>query len=165
LLLVHVGMTKSVDRESKESVDRESKESVDRESRESKDVNASDQPPFWRWFFGNIFLLVRQFGSQAIWISALMFCVREGRIAITAFAGRNSTANVIMQVAAHLNVTIAVSIAVTGLATGFWANEYRRHRNTRERLTKRITQLEKHINPERSSSLLTTQGLTSPGDL
>lgn len=136
-------------------------ESADKESKQER---ASDEPPFWRWFLGNIFMLIRQFGSLAIWVAAFTYCVHEGRVAVTAFAGHTSAASLIMQVAANLNLTIGVSIAVTGLGTGLWLNEYRRHRNTRERLAKRITELEKRIDPQRTSTLLTTQGLTSPGD-
>ena len=70
----------------------------------------------------------------------------------------------VLQVAGMINVTVGVSLTVTGISTIGWFHEYRRHRKNRERLTARITMLEKRIDPNRSSSMLTTEGTTARGD-
>ena len=134
--------------------------------RRSKDRRQKQEPPVTaRWILTNVFALIRRFGSRVSILAGLAYGVHEARIAITAFADKTSAASLMIEVAGHLNVTIAVSVAIAGLSTGLWANEYRRHRNTRERLTNRITALELRIDPKRTSSSLTSQGMTSPGDL
>ena len=144
-------------------VQREMTSTADKASKRQR--TKAEPPVTGRWLLTNLFMLLRQFGSQILGFGTFIFCVREGRIAITAFAGHQSAASLILEIAAHLNITIAVSLSITGLSIALWANEYRRHQRTRERLAARITILEKAIDPSRTSSRLTPQGMTSPGDL
>ena len=94
----------------------------------------------------------------------MIFLIRETAETFQAFAGRTSVANVILGMAAHLNATVAVSVTLTVTTGLLYALEYRRHRKTRERLTARVTELEKLIDPNRTSSSLTREGMTRSGD-
>ena len=133
--------------------------------KKSKTQARAEPPVTLRWILSHIFVLVRQFGSQLIIALVVIYLIHEANIAAMAFAGRTSVASLVMQVAGQFNLTVGISIALTGITTTLWFNEHRRHKKTRERLTARITTLEKHIYSNRSSSMLTSQGTTSPGDL
>jgi len=108
---------------------------------------------------------MRQFGSTIIWAGVAIYLIHELAATTRAFAGRASAASFIVDLAAHLNASVVGSVSVAGVTSILWANEYRRHRKTRERLTGRITMLELKIDPNRSSSGLTTQGTTHSRDL
>jgi hypothetical protein len=85
-------------------------------------------------------------------------------IAVAEFAGRTSAANLVLQVAAHVNLTVCASITLAGFSMTLYVMEFKRHRKTLERLTARITLLEKDINPGRTSSSLTKDGMTQEED-
>jgi hypothetical protein len=118
-----------------------------------------------RWLAAQAVSLLRQFGSQILWVSLLAYLIRESADTFQAFVGRTSSANVILGVAAGVNITVAISVTVSLAASALWLLEYKRHRRTRERLTGRITDLELKLDPGRTSSLLTRQGTTRRGDL
>lgn len=132
--------------------------------KQSKKKQAS-RPTTARWFFGSLFNLLRRFGSTFIWVGFLSYAIHVAGVVLIAYAGRNSNANMAIRIAANLNVAFALSFTTAGLVTGLYFREYKRHRKTRERLTARITQLELHIDPNRTSSRLTSQGLTQREDL
>lgn len=90
--------------------------------------------------------------------------IYEGAQTFRAFAGYVSVADLALQISAHLNILITASLALSGLTTGLWLNEYRRHKNTRKRLTLRTEYLEKKLDPNRESSLLTREGMTREED-
>lgn len=123
------------------------------------------QPRARIWLARQIIGLVRQFGSTLIWAGVLVYFIHATSETLEAFAGQTSRANLIVSLSAHVNLTIALSVTLAGVATAIAALEYRRHRKTRERLTARITQLELILDPNRQSSMLTTQGTTREGDL
>jgi hypothetical protein len=118
-----------------------------------------------RWLAAQAVSLLRQFGSQILWVSLLAYLIRESADTFQAFVGRTSSANVILGVAAGVNITVAISVTVSLAASALWLLEYKRHRRTRERLTGRITDLELKLDPGRTSSQLTRQGTTRRGDL
>ena len=126
--------------------------------------DGSNQLAAWRWLTMELFGLIRQFGSHVIWAGVGLYLIHESADTIRAFVGHTSVANLVVSIAAHLNVVIVGSLTLSGVATGAWALEYRRHRKTRERLTARITALEMRVDPNRTSSLLTTEGTTRSGD-
>lgn len=130
----------------------------------SKRKKTEDQVPFWRWFLGEVFGLLRQFGNTLIWAGVTCYFIYSGARTFQAFAGKSSIANLALQIAAHINIVITASVALTGLTTGLWANECRRHKNTRRRLTARTEALELRLDPKRESSLLTREGTTREGD-
>ena len=130
----------------------------------SKRKKSEDRGPFWRWFLGEIIGLLRQFGNTLIWAAVTCYFVYSGAKTFQAYAGKVSIANLALQIAAHINIVIAASVALSGLTTILWANECRRHRSTRKRLTARTEALELRLDPKRESSLLTREGTTREGD-
>ncbi len=124
-----------------------------------------NQPPAWRWLAAQILGLVRQLGSTVVWATVVIYLIHEAATTFQAFAGRTSIANFVVNLAAKLNATVEASVALTGITTGLWLNEYRRHIKTRRRLTERNAALELRLDPKRESSLLTPEGTTRKGDL
>lgn len=123
-----------------------------------------NHPPAWRWLLGELFSLVRQFGHSLIWGGVACFLIFEAAHTFQAFAGKVSIADLAFRIAAQINATVAASLTLSGLTTAMWANECRRHRNTRRRLTERTTKLELKLDKNRESSLLTREGTTREGD-
>lgn len=123
-----------------------------------------NQTPAWRWLVQQFFSLVRQFGNTIIWATVCIYLIYQLGATLRSFAGTTSVANLLLSIAGHVSITVTVSMAFTLTMTGMYLLEYRRHRSTRERLTKRITQLELQIDPNRTSSGISTQGTTRIGD-
>jgi len=84
--------------------------------------------------------------------------------ALKAFAGKQSFADLRFGIFADIRIVYTVSMAVGAAGAGLYLRERRLHRKTRERLGTRITMLEKQIDPARTSSLLTSLGLTRQED-
>jgi hypothetical protein len=127
----------------------------------SKGKKDEDRAPFLRWFLGEIFSLIRQFGNSLVWGTVTCFLVYYVAHTFEAFAGKVSIASLALQIAAHVNVVVA---ALSGVTTALWANECRRHRKTRKRLTERTGALELRLDRNRESSFLTREGTTRQGD-
>jgi len=72
--------------------------------------------------------------------------------------------NFSLSLLANLNVVFGLSITLSGLSITLYLRERVKHRETRERLTGRIRELELKIDPARTSSHLTTEGLTRKED-
>ena len=86
---------------------------------------------------------------------------------LQAFAGKNSTAEVSLEYLtgspSGLSVTISISLS---LAFAGWAiRERRLRRETVARMHGRIKELELLLDPNRTSSQLTTKGMTNPADI
>ncbi len=126
-----------------------------------EDVSSSHD---WKWFFGSIFSLVRKHGNAVITWFGIGWCVREISLAFIAYAGRTSTASLSFQVLANLSVVWTLSLSVSGLSVTLYLRERRMHRATRDRLTDRTGELERMLDPGRTSSLLTSEGLTRKED-
>jgi hypothetical protein len=122
-------------------------------------------PSDFRWFVGSIFTIAKRFGSQAIWAFCLGYIAHETAQVLTAFAGRTSNANLALRIFGNLNLAVSISLTVTGLSIGLYLYERKLHRATRERLAKRVTSLESTIDENRTSSRLTSEGLTQREDL
>lgn len=122
------------------------------------------QRPAWRWLFGELLSLVRQFGHHVIWAAVACFFIWELAHTFQAFAGRTSIADLALNIATRINLTLGLSLTLSGITTTLWLNECRRHRNTRRRLTERTEELELRLDKNRESSLLTREGTTREGD-
>jgi len=92
------------------------------------------------------------------------WCVHEISEAFVAYAGKTSVANLALSILANLSVLWTVGISVSGLSISLYLRERNLHRKTRDRLTDRITELELKLDPTRTSSLLTPEGLTRKED-
>jgi hypothetical protein len=99
----------------------------------------------------------------AFWLG-MGYIARQTSLAFIAFAGRTSTASLSLDMIANVSFVWTASITITGLSSTLYLRERSLHRRTRERLAARITELELKIDPNRTSSLLTSQGLTQKGD-
>jgi hypothetical protein len=120
--------------------------------------------PFGRWFWGKVFSLVGSNGRLVVVTVGICTCVWTVADAFKAFAGRQSIADLKFGFLADIRVvwTVSVAVGITGLALYF--REVSLHRQTRERLAARNTELELRIDPTRRSSKLTAQGLTREDD-
>jgi len=134
---------------------------ADRKAKKSK--GREDAPQ--HWVAREVLGLFRQFGNTIIWAGVCIFLIEQAGTTLRAFAGTNSNANLLLNIASKVSVTVDISIAISVAMTGAYLYEYRRHRKTRERLTARITQLETYIDKNRSTSGISTEGTTLTGDL
>jgi hypothetical protein len=140
-------------------------------AKKNKDPSkATGNPPTPKTFDARRYILERSFwlmgkhGRNLIFTGGFCYCVWVISNALKSFAGQQSNANLRFSVLADVRFvyTISVAVGLTGLA--LWLRERRLHRKTRERLAGRITELEKTIDPSRTSSLLTPLGLTRQED-
>ena len=122
------------------------------------------EPPFLKWFFGHVFGLLRRHGNAVIIWAGLGYISNQVSLAMAQFAGRSSIANLSMNIMANISFVWTASVTVSGLSITLYLRERRLHRKTRERLAGRITALELKIDPRRTSSFLTSKGLTRKGD-
>jgi hypothetical protein len=134
----------------------------------AKGERAEKAPPStFRWFMGHIFSLLRRHGNFVTGCILAGFIVYELAGVVKAFAGRSSDVqlNFWLGLIANVKVEFVISITVSGLSIGLYLRERIQHRETRERLTKRVTALELLLDPNRTSSHLTSKGLTRKDDL
>ena len=96
--------------------------------------------------------------------SGIGWCAREASVAVIAFAGKQSVGSLSLSLLANLHVVWGLSISLSGISITLYFRERAKHRETRERLTRRISELELKIDPTRTSSHLTTEGLTRKED-
>jgi p-aminobenzoyl-glutamate transporter AbgT len=99
-------------------------------------------------------------GQSAFRWGGLAFIAYRGSAAVSALAGQETTTNVALELFANMHVSVALawSFGVTGIIYG--AIQRKLRKDVIERLTKRITELEKEIDRRRSSSRLTPRGNT-----
>ena len=120
----------------------------------------------FRWFFGHIFSLLRRHGAAiAMWLG-ICWCVHQASLGFIAYAGKISIADLSWswRLLANVSVVWELSITLSGISVTLYIRERKMHKDTRERLTARVTELELKIDPRRSSSKLTPRGDTREGD-
>ena len=130
-------------------------------------AKAAETPPttpFKYWLWGNIFDLLRANGRFFLVCVTILFSVYWLSRAVESFAGQVTVANLTLRLVANIVVKWTMTITVSGLSIALYLRERRQHENTRERLTKRITELELRIDSGRTSSHLTPRGRTRKGD-
>lgn len=126
--------------------------------------HAAPATPFKYYLWGNIFDLLRAHGRYFLVCLTIVFSVYWISRSIQSFAGQVTIANVTLRILATVIVKWALTITVSGLSIALYLRERKQHENTRERLTKRITELELRIDSGRTSSHLTPRGRTRKGD-
>ena len=124
----------------------------------------AEQVPFLRWFLSHIFSLIRRHGDVVAFWVGVGYCVRQLSLAFQAFAGRASFADLKLAILANVSFVWTVSISATGISIALYFRERRLHSKTRLRLANRIKELELKIDPIRTSSNLTPEGLTRKED-
>jgi hypothetical protein len=120
--------------------------------------------PFKNWFWGNVFDLLRSNGRFALVCAVIAFCAYEVSVSVRSFAGQISIASITLKVLANVVVKWSITISVSGLSIALYFRERNQHRETRKRLASRIAELEIRLDPNRTSSQLTTEGLTRKED-
>ena len=100
-----------------------------------------------------------------IWATVLVLIAYFGTDALKAFAGKVSVGSFMLSFAGLLNLTVKVSIAISGVSLAGWGIEIARHRATVKRLSRRNKKLEKQIDENRTSSGLRKNGTTRKEDL
>lgn len=122
------------------------------------------EPSFPKWFLGHVFSLLRRHGNAiALWLG-LGYIARQSSLALIQYAGRTSVADLSVSMMANISFVWTASVTMTGLSITLYLRERSLHRRTRERLAARNTELELKLDPSRTSSLLTSKGLTRKGD-
>lgn len=129
-----------------------------------KPKQAAPPPSSFRWFFGHIFSLLRRHGNFVAGCGLIGYCFHQGSLALIAFAGHQSIADLKLGVLANVSVVFTFSMAVSGASIGLYLRERGKHLETRERLSARTKELELKLDPIRTSSNLTSQGLTRKED-
>jgi hypothetical protein len=137
------------------------KETADKEQRNR---GIKEPPSFARWFFGHIFSVLRRHGSVVGFWVGMGYIARQASLAFIAYAGKQSNASLALNLMSNVNFVFTGSIAISGLSVSLYLRERSQHRNTRKRLAARITELEIKIDPTRTSSRLTEEGLTRKED-
>jgi hypothetical protein len=117
-----------------------------------------------RWFLSNLFNLAKRHGNWVVTCALYAWLAQKISLTLIAFSGKTSLANFSLRFLASVNIVWGISITMSGLSIGLYIRERNLHRRTRERLTARITSLELKIDPKRTSSLLTSEGLTRKED-
>src|SRR5271166_6432495 len=129
-----------------------------------KDSSLKEPPSFIRWFFGHIFSVLRRHGNAVGFWIGMAYIARQVSLAFIAYAGKESTASLAFNLMSNVNFVFTGSVAISGLSVSLYLRERAQHRDTRRRLTARITELELKIDPTRTSSQLTEEGLTRKED-
>jgi hypothetical protein len=129
-----------------------------------KDRTSKEPPSFARWFFGHIFSVLRRHGGAVGFWVGMAYITRQVSLAFIAFAGKESNASLAFSLMSNVNFVFTGSIALSGLSVSLYLRERTQHRKTRKRLAARITELELKIDPTRTSSQLTEEGLTRKED-
>lgn len=122
------------------------------------------EPPFSKWLSWHLFSLLRRHGNAVIVWVGLGYIAHQLSLAFIQYAGRSSVASLSLAIMANISFVWTASEAISGLSVSLYLRERTLHRKTRERLAARVTELETMIDPGRTSSLLTSKGLTRKGD-
>jgi hypothetical protein len=85
-------------------------------------------------------------------------------LSIQDLAGKETFANIGIRFIADFKVSEGVAYIFGGGGVAYGLGERRLRRNRTATLTARITELEKEMDPDRTSSLLTPRGTTRKGD-
>lgn len=99
-----------------------------------------------------------------VWAGCVAFiahCVKES---IQALAGRNTETDILVQFLSRAEVSEALAWLLAGGGSLYGYGQNRLKKRTTESLTKRITQLERMVDPSRSTSGLTPRGETRKED-
>jgi hypothetical protein len=90
--------------------------------------------------------------------------VRYGYLAVQALSGKQTAANIGVNVLANLSISEALAWVLAGGSIIYGQRQAKLRRDTTERMHGRNKVLEERVDPGRTSSQLTTRGQTSPED-
>lgn len=95
---------------------------------------------------------------------AIVLIVRYTYLSIATLAGEQTSSNIVISLITDFKANKWLAYLIGGSGFFYGASQARLRKNTVERLQSRIQELEKRIDPKRSSSNLLTTGETRPED-
>jgi len=98
------------------------------------------------------------------WCGALVFVAWFARDVLVAYAGQTTSANVVVQLFADFRIAVLLPWAVGAGGIIYGIRQKHLKEQAIERLTKRTHELERIVDPARTSSGLTPRGRTRPED-
>ena len=110
---------------------------------------------------------IEQFGSTArtfIRCALLAWVAYETKESISLLAGEQTSANIAVNFLSSISVNVGLAWGVAAASMGYGYHERKLRKRTVQSLAKRKGDLERLIDPRRSSSGLTTTGDTHPED-
>jgi hypothetical protein len=133
-------------------------------AKQAEPREAHREPSTFRWFFGHVFSLLRRHGKVVVICLTCGWVVHEASKGFLAYAGKSTFGDLTVKLLANVSVVWELSLTLSGISVILYLRERKLHRDTRQRLTVRITELELKIDSKRSSSQLTSRGETRKGD-
>lgn len=130
---------------------------------EAKSNYESQPESTGRWLLWALLKLSLRFGNAILVALCFIVAALCAKSVLIAYAGRTSIAS--LAFLGEFNLGLKISLLTTGLTSFMWTREFVRHRKTRKRLTKRVSDLEGQLDPGRSSSELAPDGMTLEEDL
>jgi len=94
----------------------------------------------------------------------LVFIAYFAKEAVRALAGEVTSARILLAMLADVTVKETVAYSISALAILYGLRERKLRRDTIEYYSRRVPELERRIDPNRSSSNLTGRGTTRPED-
>jgi hypothetical protein len=71
---------------------------------------------FPKWFFGHVFSLLRRHGSVVAFWLGIAYCAHEASVALQAYAGRASTADLSLRILGSFAGVISLNVTASGLS-------------------------------------------------
>src|SRR5207244_2834646 len=84
---------------------------------------APEQLAFLGWFLSHIFRLIRRHGNAVAFWVGLGYCVHELSLAVQAFAGKASFADLKLAMLANISFVWTASISATGVSIALYFRE------------------------------------------
>ncbi|MEW6351245.1 MAG: hypothetical protein AB1646_19490 [Thermodesulfobacteriota bacterium] len=97
--------------------------------------------------------------------AALVFIAHWIYLAILALAGQKTIADIGISFLGSVTVSEALAVVLGGGGIAYGLKQRKLRRDTIERLQARIQDLERRLDPNRTSSSLTRRGTTNPEDI
>jgi hypothetical protein len=121
--------------------------------KDKSDVMEPKAPPsVFRWFMGHVFSALRRHGNVIVFWFGIGYCVRQASLALIAFAGKASLANIQLGLLANVSLVWTASVSISGASIVLYLRERRLHRQTIARLSPRAIEKELKLDPHRTSS-------------
>ena len=123
-------------------------------------LSASDRSRLWSQLIAVAGPALRSI-PWATAVVILGWCTRD---VLIAFAGQSTKADVIVQLIADFRLAVVLPWLLAAGGVGYGVRQKQLKEKAVQRLTRRPHELEKIIDPERTSSGLTPRGRTNPED-
>lgn len=113
---------------------------------------------------GGVIEQVGQTARTLIRVGGVAFIAYMARDVLTEFAGRETSANILVNFLGSISVNVALAWGLAACGVIYGRQQQKLRKRTVSALAGRKSQLERQIDPSRSSSGLTKSGDTHPED-